>query len=304
MKWLIYAMLLAACGPQHSTVPTHEIPGPLLAKRDLYLNLVQREQGHAGFVGLDACDSVLYSGLLRVGGAAVDLTAARLADGSWTRNPTRDCYADGGSDSTFSRDMYLGLLWYAYTTRDLPLVQSILDYCNAHTTNIGVGCVFGKGSILDPKYIISPNLLATTHELLKFLGGEDHPFARNVYTRESTGLIGFQAHLAVIHILLRGAIIGHISSPNLDVLHEQADRQPKNALFQLAYHKFNDGILDEAYRYLLTNEYFPLDRLPSSDDRCEPYLFQRDMGADWEPCNDHKIHPGVDFLFAMKMLEI
>lgn len=302
MKRLICTLLLAACGSQHESHDS-DVPESLLVKRTLYLDLVKSQQGLAGFIDLEACDSVLYSGLLGAAGADVTLTAARDGAGTWTRNPTRDCYADGGSDSSFSRDMYMGLLWYAAETKDLALVQETYDYCNSHTTNVGLGCVFGKGSILDPKYIISPNLISTTAELLYRLGGEDHSIARNMYTRESSGLTGFQAHLSVLHILLRGKLIGTIPQSSLDRLAEQIDRQPENSLFQLAYHRYTDGDQSAAIQGLLKEAHFPASRLPASQDRCEQYLFQRDFGADWMPCADeNKTHSGTDFLFATKLL--
>ncbi len=301
-KLLIALLALSACGSPHESQPS-ELPAALQAKRALYLDLVKSEQGLAGFIDLEACDSVLYSGLLGAAGADVTLTAARDGSGTWTRNPTRDCYTDGGSDSTFSRDMYMGLLWYAAETKNLALVQETYDYCNAHSTNIGLGCVFGKGSILDPKYIISPNLVATTAELLYRLGGEDHPIARNLYTKESSGLSGFQAHLSVLHILLRGKLTGSIPQSSLDRLAEQIDRQPSNALFQLAYHKYHDGDQAAAIEGLSNEAWFPANRLPSSADRCEQYIFQRDFGADWMPCpEENKTHSGTDFLFATKLL--
>lgn len=303
MKRAISLLFLIACGhgPAHPPQAS-SLPQSLIDKRNLYLNLTKAEQGYAGFTDLDNCDSVLYSGLLGAGGAVVDLTAARLADGTWTRNPTRDCYADGGSDSTFSRDMFMGLLWWTFENSRLDVAQATYDYCALQPTFTVTGCIFGQGSLFDPKYIITQNGLATLTRLITTLGGSDHPVIDNLYTKESSGLVGFEANLAVLHILLRGRLENSVSDLNLAVLKEQADRQPQNALFQFAYHKYTDGDQTSAIAVLENEQYFPADRLPTSADRCEEYLWQRDYGKDWIPCDDGKTHPGADFLFLTQQL--
>ena len=51
---------------------------------------------------------------------------------------------------------------------------------------------------------------------------------------------------------------------SLDVLKNAADSQPKNALYQGAYHFFKDGDQTKAYAELLDETLFPKEALPTN----------------------------------------
>ncbi len=65
-------------------------------------------------------------------------------------------------------------------------------------------------------------------------------------------------------------------------------------------HLYSDNDQKDALVVLLDDSLFPNDRLPTTRNRCEPYLFQRDdTGDDWRPCAGKiKIHDGIDYLMA------
>jgi len=91
---------------------------------------------------------------------------------------------------------------------------------------------------------------------------------------------------------------GGISEADYELLRIYQNESPNNALIKALYHKYKDGNQDETIAILLNTSLFPEDRLPNAKDRCEEYLWQRNPGPDWQPCDSNKIHDGVDFLFA------
>jgi hypothetical protein len=106
--------------------------------------------------------------------------------------------------------------------------------------------------------------------------------------------------------LPKAAFNAILNTEGIQVLKIQYERQPKNALFSYAYHKFTDGDQRDTMELLLNEAWWPSDRLPTTKDRRDMWLFQRDYGKDWEPDakeEDPSITlSGGDFLFVMKLL--
>jgi hypothetical protein len=122
---------------------------------------------------------------------------------------------------------------------------------------------------------------------------------------------GFKRHLAVIGTVRNGLVEGGINDNSLKIVLQKAhEAQPRNALYQAAYHLYNDGVQDDAYRALTDESLFPRDHLPTSANYATDYLFQRDddtakgPGADWLPDlsgSSESNGRGVDFVFAAAM---
>lgn len=296
--WKYLFLLLVACGTTNrERVIDHD---PLVDKFNLYRSQTIGAPTHYG------CDSTLFDGLLgSVPGLNVDLTAARNEDGTWNRHPKIDCYGTGLSRSSFSRDMFLGVLWWAVSNKRVDVLEDIYNYCSKQAQFPIAGCVFGKGPIDDPRHVLSPNLIDTLAESIVYLGGTNHVLARGIYAGETEALEGFQAHLSVLHVLLRGKVQEGISNRQLSILKYHAERQPDNALFTAAYHKYSGQMRDEAVNTLMNERLFPSDRLPSTSEYCAEWLWQRDFSTekDWTPCSENaKIHNGGDWLFAAALL--
>jgi hypothetical protein len=103
--------------------------------------------------------------------------------------------------------------------------------------------------------------------------------------------------LDVLRILLNGRVYGAITDAEKGVLKAQAERQPMNALYVAAYEKYHGG--SKAHGLLLDESHFPGDRLPTSAEHCQNYLFSRDQESDdWKPCAEAHEHDGADFVFA------
>ena len=119
---------------------------------------------------------------------------------------------------------------------------------------------------------------------------------------------GYEGHLEVLHILLRVFIRQEVFDVEQTMLKQYADANPQNALFQFAYHFVTDGDLGSVSD-LMTTQYFPEDRQPSSKDRCSFYLWERDFlkdgttSKDWLPCpEENKVFSGIDFIFLFELL--
>lgn len=255
-------------------------------KFKLYLKEVVAVQDKYGFIYSDECDSLLFSGLLgSVPGTAVFINAAfDASSGQWQRRPLNlpACYPDH-SKSSISRDMLIGLAWYAYTNNRLDISEQVIRYALAHYF------VMGQGPL--SRTFMTPGLLSTYAWISYRLGGPSRPWLRYLPQIESKSVTDYQAHLSVIHIILRNKLTGKDKYGDLLAFH--ADREPENALFQFAA-----GRVDKAYTILNNKQYFPDDRLPRKSDRKAEYLWQRDYGDNYKPGDSEKILSGADFLFV------
>lgn len=287
------------------------------SKYKTYLKLSKSQQDASGFIETQECDSLLFSGLLGcVPGTKVNIDAANDSEGRWLRRPVAhppcyDCnikwnlkdrlsqmyqsWKQDGFDkeklkkifekgnSSISRDMLVGLAWYAYYNKRLDISESVIKYALSHKL------IMGEGT--PTRTFMTPGLLSTYAWISYRLDGPSRWLIRHIPQSESKSVVGFQAHLSVLHILLRNKLTGKNKYQN--VLLHQAKRQPNNALFQFAA-----GYVDAA-KMLLANEiWWPATRLPTARDRDAQWLFQRDYGEDWEPYASTKVHSGADFLFC------
>lgn len=295
---LTIAILSQGCGKRgepQSSAHAADQRTPIIEKMKAYLALGSSVQDADGFIDFAHCDSLLFSGLYGVGGGAVRLEAARDSEGRWFRRSMNQpaCYP-AHSASTISRDMLLGALWWMWEYRRLDLAEDLFAYGESHDW------IMGEGDI--SRIYFTPGLQATLAEMIYRMGGKDRPAYRAIpqsYAKNT----GFAAHLDALHILLRGELVGSIDAKALEVLKYNYDRASQNALLSYAWHRYSDGDQSETYSALLNEAWWPSDRLPTSADRCEGWITQRDPGADWQPCDSEaKTHSGGDFLFVAKLL--
>lgn len=259
----------------------------LKQKFDTYTSLIKQTQDSNGFIQSDKCDSLLFSGLVgSVPNVTINIDAAYdRATGTWHRRPTccPSCYPTE-SKSTISRDMFIGLAWYCYYNKRLDIVEQIIKYALSHWL------IMGKGEI--SRTLMVPGLLSTYAWISYRLGGPSRPWLRYIPQFESKIVKGFEAHLSILHIMLRNKLTGKEACKDIIKMH--AERQPNNPLFLIA-----DGQRQEAIKILMDGRYWPDYRLPTEQDRSEPWLPERDYGKDWLPDkNGTKTHSGGDFIFC------
>ena len=285
IRFLLPILLLAACGSHHADVPTPMPPDQQLAlKYDRYVALSAATQGPHGWVVEDSCDALLFASLTAAAtGVAIDIESARGADGEWYRNPSQTCFPDRSS-STISRDMFLGLFWYVHKFARSDLAQQVFSYGDDHHW------VMGKGDL--SRTFMTPNEQAD----LALLTGDDHVIG-HFEPVLSDSATGFEAHLVAVDLALR-VRLGKATDDGQGHAQHLVDRQPHNPLFQAVLGLYTGNQLP-AVMLLLSPTYWPDDRLPTSADRCEPWLTQRDEGIDWQPCPERGLtHSGGDFLYA------
>lgn len=284
MRVLLLALFLLGCGSE-AKVPAAVQDTDLERLISVYFHDISQVQDEHGFIYTDECDSLLFTALAGTVLDTVDIRAARESNGRWHRRPTKDCYPDH-SKSTISRDMLLGVMWYAYAHDDLELVENMWAYGSQRSWIMGDG--------LRSRVQLTPGLVATLAQLIKYLGGADH-VERHIPTIGWARVGDFEAHLQVLHILLRLRVYGNIDVQAEQRLQEHAERQPSNALFRYAA-----GDVSEAASLLKAQ--FPMDRLPTSEDHCARWLYERDEGDDWKPCSKGEKHSGGEVLFVGALL--
>lgn len=274
-----------ACGDESKKKEPQE-PQPYSAV-DQLAALYQKNLGKAemmrdpanGWLTADDCDGFLWSVgkyAAAPGVTGVDYAAAEspVGSGRFNRRPT-PCWTpqqgDVGARSTWSRDMGLGLAFYAWRKKDGELLNRHIKYGEAHAK---VADGFPTWRMGDPgdqlAVIYSPALVGLHYAIRKGLGGAANQwrFIPNVY---KSGLKDFKAHLQVLDIMLRGEIAEvtgerqnapvkprwqadqslactttlDVSESMFNRLKEHADREPENPLYAYAYGVYS-GNLDKA----------------------------------------------------------
>lgn len=303
-KILFTAVFLAVCScgshrrHEQETKPIDKLE-MLREKHDLYLRLSTEQVDEHGWLKDFSCDGLLFNSLFAISGGKPDIMLGRGEPAIWYRSWQHDCFP-GHSRSSISRDMFAGLFLWIWTEKRKDLIEEIIDHGESNTNSVG-GWVMGEGDPFTTNIRAAGQTLA--YEMRYQWGGADH--AKRYLPIPHFDVKGFEAHLQVLDILLVGLLRG-LSKTDLKRLQWHVENEPRNALFQAVLHKFSDGDQSAAIESLLDTSLFPEKRLPSSAERCEPYLWQRDertgsgsLNPDWLPCTGrNRIFGGVDFLFA------
>lgn len=267
-------------------------------KYQRYLELLPMTQDEHGFIDSYECDSLLFTGLTGcLPDVSVDIDKAFDSKTNlWHRRPvSKSCYPDH-SKSTISRDMLLGLAWYCYYNNRKDIVEQVINYA---FSNWGIMGEAKTKTVLIGRCFIGPGLLATYAWILYKLGGKDYWWLRMIPADFGYGLKGFQAHLQVLHILLRYKLTGKLSRGSRAKIAKHVKREPRNPLFL-----YVDGQSGLAKDMLMTEEWWPSDRLPTRADRKSNWLPMRDYGSDWKPSDvdPGRTHSGGDFLFVAGLI--
>jgi hypothetical protein len=296
--------LLTACGSggsSSSPVPPfhYSLPLDLEQKQTLYRSLVPSVQNPNGFIETDKCDSLQMTALLGASGVNVpNLPGAEPSPGKWLRRDTASgsCYPVG-SGSEISRDMLLGVMWYAWSHKDLSMLERMYQYGEQNNWVMGAGDIARTGF---------RTLRGTLAAEIHVLGGKHRPSDELLADPQVLALDGYGAHLQALHILLRGEIYGQLSNWSRHQLRKLADENPDSPLMNAAAARWIGGEYLQKYISAASNTtYFPADRLPTSADRCIDWATQQKNPKDWAPCpEENRIHSGGDWLFAAYIFQL
>lgn len=274
-------------------------------KYKFYLSL-QTPQPN-GWIADVKCDGLLFNSLYAISGGNADVTLAlNKSTGQWFRNPEKDCYPNH-SHSSISRDMLIGLSIWIWQYKKLDLLNQLIAYGTAHANKTG-DWIMGEEEAGGNSVALNAPFRKLLYAMKDALEGKT---PSKLSDEILTPVEGYETHLQVLHFYLQGLIFKGINEVQLSLLSLYLEREPKNALFSYLYHLYVDGDMTDAVSDLLDTKYFPNPRLPSTEDRCEFYLWQRNMmkngstNPDWLPCAEkQKTHSGLDFLFvASRILE-
>lgn len=290
---ILILVFLIGCGstgkirPVETVTPTEA----LKAKVQTYMELNKNRRDEFGWLMPMDCDGLLFNSLAKIAGfPGIDIFAAEEQPGQWRRNGYFDiCCPGTGSGSCISRDGFRGLIPLLVILKDVAALRRIHDYGQSH------GWIMGKGEVSRTYFN-----LGIRNQLKRALKIDPD-------TGEEILTVGdFELHLEVLRIWTEYLISGFLYEFEVDALKQYSKDYPENALYSALYHKFTDGDMSQAISVLMNEKYFPSDRLPTDKDRFTHYLFQRDPGPDWEPCNDSGeqrrceglVHNGIDLMFV------
>jgi hypothetical protein len=182
--------------------------------------------------------------------------------------------------------MAVMLLAYIAYTDDHDAATRFKNYGNMHAW------IIGRGPI--SRTLMTPPIISIVHKMSGAFEGK--PTAP--YKQETSR--GYEDHLDAVWALLNAMVYDGMPKNLLEKVTDHASDQPRNALFSAIKNRWTTGNQADVIGILLDETIFPKDRLPTSKERCEEYLWQRDQaGDDWRPCpSEGKTHDGVDFLIA------
>jgi hypothetical protein len=269
-------------------------------KQQVYCELSQTRYESQGWVH-SKCDGLLFTSIHGLVCDYVSVNQFQKLAGLWKRSPTQDCFANGESKTGISRDMLTGLLLYAWHHERRDILVELIAYGEDN------GWDMCDGEHKDEQWrlgrcVVSPTLKATIYELSAQMGNDCDTrcaAARLVPQVWDPHQRSFPAHLLQLHFLVRGLAQGALNDNQIDQLRWQVERVPQNALFRANYALWTTGDMTEVVNLLLFSPRFPEDRLPGSGEHCTDYLWQRDPGADWQPCaEENQTHYGTDYLLV------
>lgn len=300
MKHLLLTLLtlLTACGKTSSSASSGALYSELAAKAELYRSL----QTPGAPLDVEHCDGLLWSTLASVGGMHTPVGAYEVAPGQWLRRPVGypECFTNGESQSTVSRDMLLGVLWYAWAKKDPGVTERLWEYVRHN------GWKAGEGEL--SRTLVTPalaRLLVDTHHKINGNWLPGSGWTQTAVVVEPEGLTGYQRHLQWLRVALRAEVANELSASSRKLLEKHAELEPRNPMPLAILGRWgNHAATKQTVLRLLTDNVWPNDRLPTTADRCAYWPVERDNGSDWAPCADKaENHSGAELLFIFRLMK-
>jgi hypothetical protein len=299
MRYLILVLALLSCqkpsNKEQETKPVEKTKlERLVEKEGTYKKLQPHALDQYGWpVG---CDGLGFLALCKTAGGCekANFFDGEQEPGKWQRNKEHNCQETGKSKTSISKDMLMMSWVYGVFGMEKSVAIDYFSRIEAYGKSNDWIMGYPAETLEDlGRVYMTPTMTWTLYSILEKFGKKmpDHDGLKALPT-------GYQAHLRVLDVLIQGHLHGGIDAIQMADLNDLHDRDPNNALYQAAFHRYTDGDMSEVADILLDEKHFPKDALATNDNHCEPYLWQRDQGADWMPCSTKKTHDGIDWLFA------
>lgn len=273
---LILICLMAGattCGKKKDEQPI--ISSPKKAELyELYLKKITEAEARRskdGWLGTAECDAMLWTGKYSCAAKDVNILPAEYPEqpGRFNRRPAPFfCEVNAGSATSWSRDMGMGLITYAFCNDNLAVLQRHASY--------GVSKQWKMGEPLDDgRVVYTPSVIGHLYQAIYTLGGADN--ANRVWPSiYSQGLEGFQAHLQMIDIWLKNEISQRqidlglnagteqenkkgvqlsISAIMYDRIKEHSTREPLCPFYQYMRGLYDSGQMTETIDLLMGDEW-------------------------------------------------
>ena len=263
-------------------------------------------------------DSLLFSCLGEYAtGIRVDLESTITPEGRPLRHPE---ISPEISKTPISRDMVIGLMFCLInrpSSEALPILEKLIsfgrsnfwDLCgDAEEYNISAGYRLGRCQMNDA-------VLSTIFEMAKLKGFDCDAGCKTITSIDITNILSgenkeaYVRHLYSIHVYIRAKIMGFARTVAVKSVESHFEKEYNNGIYGAVSAKYGSVHPDKVYHLLLNEDYFPNKRLPTSEEFCTHYLYQRDQFGvdykDWVPCTEgteYEVYDGVDFLLASKII--
>jgi hypothetical protein len=246
-------------------------------KAALYQSELAGYRDADGFLAVERCDSLLWTGLHSASiGGGLNLQAAETEPGKWLRRPPQY----GKCARSLSRDSLRGVLVHSVFNNDPDQLSELWRYYHSS----GGFADSGLDSIITPQFagLIARALIfleAPCDSLCQLEALVPNPW--------TSGFLGFEAHLQALDALVEVRISGgSVPDGAVHRVSEAWVRNPINPFLAALHHRLTgaqesaslaEGSLMDASRW-------PEGRLPNGDTICDDWPTQREYGPDWNPC--------------------
>lgn len=298
-KLFVVLFFLASCKSHKPSAPHVEPFQDVIQKASLYCELSKPIYDELKYVSSE-CDGAGFTSLYAIACPQndVDLSVFEGVDGMMYRSPDKDCFPHK-SKAEYSKDHVLMRLAAAVEQKDNLWPRRFLQHVE---NGNGFFCAAVDEVTKISRCLISPNLVV---KLRKAAG--IFPLAVDQVGYSDDALFerkSFETHLHVVNIWMTGRLYGSISATDLSYLEIYAKREPLNGLYQSVAYRYG-LVSQEQVLTAFNTKHWPADRLPTTNEHCTHYLFQRDMTTreNWDPCPEkQETHHGVDYVFAAYVL--
>lgn len=286
-------IFLFSCGPEKADSMPSNPQEKLESKLDLYIELSLKSSDEKGWVDF-SCDSVGFNSLLYAVLGGDNALASLDHTGRLWRKWQKTCLKEGKSKATISLDMVVLWLVYVQKHNKWGELNDFIDKMHASNGKIGDhdGSTDGLSRVHAYK---TPQVVALAHHVKSQLGGNSSNWQR--IDQDWSPKYSYPGHILAWRAWIYAHAKGGMPRKAIDALKKQVEWNENNGLYRAMLSRYDSGYTCPV-DILLNEKYFPSDRLPESKDRCSDYLWQRDLGPDYEPCNKGKVHTGLDFIVA------